>query len=354
MLDKSTLSLLAILPPSECTPSLSAVRISLTDLFSSVPSAMVSAVPRPSAEQTTHVQMVHTIDHFVRTPNGRGLLALTESGEIGVWYKERLDKAAKRKVLAPPTIVGKGQWTESVPPKASAMFAKGRAIVFYTEEKHGGKITLQHLDRHATSPAPPVPLPDFELELGDDIAFLLAVSDIDDGYPARGRKTARAIIIAASKQGHAWVWRVDSKLAGTTSSHDYISDVPDIHLLSHSQLPVEGGQPHLILPVDPMGWHSSVIDWKADTPLQDMILTVSKSGVLEFWLPELGHHYERERPNRARLNTGANGHSHSNGCATDQAPWKRSGAVRTGRANATIARCSSRKKTVLGESSKLC
>jgi hypothetical protein len=268
------------------------------------------------------------------------MLAATAQGEIAVWYKEQIGKVS-RGHIAPKSIIGKGHWTRKTRPLASAIFAKGRAIVFYTSDRGEGVITLQHLDPGITTPTPPVTMPDFELDLGDDIALLLAVSDIDDGYSGKGRRTQRAVVLAASKQGHAWVWRVDSRL--NASSGSTMDETPDIRLLSHYVLPVEGGEPRLILPVDPMGWHQSVIDWKNDTPLQDMILTVSSNGVLEFWSPELGHHYTAERPHNQTV---SNGDAPANG---DNKPWSRTGVVRTGRNEIKMARCSSRKKTVLSE-----
>ena len=324
--------------------TIAAHHLSLSELLSSGSKAVVPATADASAEETIRVELEHDIDHFVRTPNGRGLLALTESGEIGVWYKERIGKIA-RDGPAPGAIIGKGQWTESFRPKASAIFAKGRAIVFYTINNDGvGQISLRHLDHHATSPTPPVILPDFELDLGDDVAMLLAVSDIDDGFAGRGRRTQRAIVMAASRQGHAWVWRVDSRVATTASEDTNLDDAPEISLVSRYTLPIEGGEPHLILPVDPMGWYQSVIDWKTMTPLQDMILTVSKSGVLEFWTPELGHHFEGEVAHCERKGGKDHGSLHP---AEGDVPWRRTGVVRTGRKDVLSARCSSRKKTVL-------
>jgi hypothetical protein len=335
-----------VLPTSEDRRTIAAHRISLGDLLSSKPKSIVPIGQDASEEETVQVELEHNIDYFVRTPNGRGLLALTESGEVGVWYKERIGKVA-RDGPVPRAIIGKGQWTEPSRPKASAIFAKGRAIVFYTVDNGGvGKITLQHLDHDASSPTPPVTLSDFELDLGDDIAMLLAVSDIDDGFAGRGRRTQRAIVMAASRQGHAWVWRVDSRLVSTMSEDTTVDETPEITLLSHYTLPIEGGEPHLILPVDPMGWHQSVIDWKSMTPLQDMILTVSKSGVLEFWSPELGHHFKGEVPRCERKGGRDQGLSPP---AEAEMPWRKTGVVRTGRKNASSARCSSRKKTVLSE-----
>lgn len=331
-----------VLPTENSSDALAAFSLSLSSLLSSSPKAISPVLDHTSHEETRVVQLSHDIDHFVRTPNGRGLLALTNSGEIGVWYKEHLGKVAKDG-SAPRAIVGKGQWIEKTVPKASAIFAKGRAIVFYTNDGFEGTITLQHLDAHATSPTPPLALPGFELELGDDIEMLLGVSDIDDGHSSGKRRTHSAIIMAASKQGHAWVWKVDSRIVSTASTDSLTDDKPSVKLLSHYVLPVEGGEPHLIRPVDPMGWHQSTVDWKNNVPLQDMILTVSKSGVLEFWSPELGHHYEGEKPHSERA-----GVHDANHPMDADLPWRRTGVVRTGRETPSTARCSSRKKTVLG------
>lgn len=342
--DPSTASIIAVLPPSDLNQTITAATISLAELLSASSESISLVGADRSGEDTTEVQLSHNIDHFVRTPNGRGLLAMTETGEIGVWYKERLGKIAKGDKQT-RSIIGKGHWKEKVRPTKSAIFSKGRAIVFYTNDDAGGSITLHHLDHGASSPSPPVTLPDFELDLGDEIELLLAVSDIDDGYSGKGRKTQRAIILAASRQGHAWVWTVDSRLTTNLSTDTNIDEEPDIKLLSHYILPVEGSEPHLILPVDPMGWHQSVIDWKNNTPLQDMILTVSKDGVLEFWSPELGHHFEGERAHCDRVPDKIQA-VHS---VDEDKPWRRTGLVRTGIEKVAMARCSSRKKTVLGK-----
>lgn len=119
----------------------------------------------------------------------------------------------------------------------------------------------------------------------------------------------------------------------------YHSEKPIVTLISHSKLPVEDGKkPRFILPVDPMGWHSSTVDWETDTPLQDMVVTLSEAGVLEFWRPRLGQHLIGEH--RTDIGDAA--------CDGNQsAAWTRSGIVRTEKTNVSIARCSSRKKTVL-------
>jgi hypothetical protein len=308
-------------------------RISLTDLISGQSSGFTTIGNLVNHEETTPVQLNNPLSHFVRTPNGRGLLAICENGEIGVWSKEKVDNPVKGKET-PKSLAGKGQWNMSTTPLHSAIFAKGRAIVFFTKDDQGPRITIQHLDPGSSQPTEPVLMPGFQMEEDDDVAMLLAVSDIDDGISRKGRRTQRAVVMAVTKSGQAWCWRVIS----TTSEVD--NDKPDIQLLHKYRLPIQGGSsPALVLPVDPMGWHTSVIDWKSDTPLQDMVLTISTAGVLEYWQPRLGQHLAMQdgATERAKLN------------GVDGEAWVRSGFVDTGRTNVVMARCSSRKKTVLSE-----
>lgn len=78
------------------------------------------------------------------------------------------------------------------------------------------------------------------------------------------------------------------------------------------------------------------MDWETDTPLQDMVVTVTDEGVIEFWTPKLGQHLVGHRRSKVDGND-------------PNAAWTRSSVVRTERKNVVNARCSSRKKTVLGE-----
>jgi len=250
-----------------------------------------------------------------------------------VWSKEKVDRPVKGKEVS-KALAGKGRWNMSSTPLHSAIFAKGRAIVSYTKDDQGPRISIQHLDPGSSQPTEPVPMPGFEMEEDDDVAMLMAISDIDDGISGEGRRTQKAVIMAVTHSGHASCWRI------TSSHNDVDNDKPDIQLLHKYRLPIQGGaSPALVLPVDPMGWHTSVIDWKSDTPLQDMVLTISKAGVLEYWQPRLGQYLAMQ--NGAMEGKKVNG---VNGAA-----WVRSGYVDTGRTNVVMARCSSRKKTVLSE-----
>lgn len=383
----------------------------------------------PADFEAMSVLMAQDITEFVRTPNGRGLLAVGQEGEIGIWEKRRLGKA-QHQVGGPKrvTLVGKGQWTAPATPILYSIYAKGRGIASYFKGPDGPQVVLQHLDPGDGTPSEPVPMPQFEPKEGDDIKMLLAVSNIDDGYSSRKRRTRRAVIMAVAESGEAWVWRIDpapssphfeltgipwstprksaadspsnspqrrtvrledspvartsridSASASTTridglptrsnrnrdespaprgaklsesigsidtpkgSSFIYRSEKPIVTLISHSVLPVEDGQkPRFIVPVDPMGWHSSTVDWESDTPLQDMVVTVSESGVLEFWRPRLGQHLPGHRRGTVYGDM-------ANHAPSVNAAWTRTGVVRTEKKNVIRARCSSRKKTVLGE-----
>jgi hypothetical protein len=320
-------------------------------LISANPSGFAPIDHAPHEHETSPVNLENAIRQFVRTPNGRGLLAICENGEVGAWSKEQVGKPIRGQPLR-KSLAGKGRWTTETTPLQSAIFAKGRAILTYDRLDDKPRITLQHLDEGSDRPTPPVILPDFELNQDDDVAMLLAVSDIDDGLSGRGKRTSRAIAMAVTHSGQAWCWRITSRFAFTPPSEidaEKKGEQPDIQLLHTYRLPIHGGKkPASVLPVDPMGWHSSVIDWKTDTPLQDMVLTVSEGGVLEYWQPRLGQH----------LVNGSEGTEEDEGkpslagqtyrVQSGEEAWIRSGHVDTGRKNVSMARCSSRKKTVLG------
>lgn len=156
--------------------------------------------------------------------------------------------------------------------------------------------------------------------------MIMAVSDDEEG----GDPSGRAIIMAASDAGEVWLWKVSHQTLGSEKSgtiNGIQGSKPEISLLSRYMLLTEAGPgqgkiPKFVSPVDPMGWHQSIIDWKNNTVLQDMVLTISEKGVLEFWRPRLDK----------------NGAEHL---------WTRTGVVYTGIADIIKARCSSRKKTVL-------
>lgn len=88
----------------------------------------------------------------------------------------------------------------------------------------------------------------------------------------------------------------------------------ELRIHSTTQLPLSS-PPQKILPVDPMSWSSN----QGTESEHDVLLSISSTGELEFWVPE---------DNVAQ-------------------PWRRTGKVRTGRIGMRKARCSSAKKTAL-------
>ncbi|WWC58046.1 uncharacterized protein I303_100581 [Kwoniella dejecticola CBS 10117] len=341
-------NLLVILSPNKDNPVASIRRISLVNILASRPSTIPPSSTSTSSEHADF-QLAYPVQRFARTPNGRGLLAICENGEIGTWYKQQLSLKPGKWHLGPRTLLGKGHWEVPNAPCEAALFAKGRAIVFCIESPEGQvNITLQHLDSGSSRPREAVTLPHFNPAQDDHVEMLMAVSDIDDGYSGGNRRTQRAIITAATRKGEAWVWRVISRI---TPKEGDLENQPDIQLVSHYRLPLdsqhEEGIPKMILPVDPMGWHQSVIDWTTDTPLQDMILTISSDGDLEFWTPRIGGHLAGQRlDDKVKYGDIACNHGDAEIGRGDEA-WIKTGTVRTDRQNVVMARCSSRKKTVL-------
>nr|XP_019014432.1 WD-repeat protein [Kwoniella pini CBS 10737]OCF53213.1 WD-repeat protein [Kwoniella pini CBS 10737] len=337
----------ALLPPTEERPTATSHRISLIKLLSSKQAAIITESASTTLTETGRVQLSNPIEKFARTPNGRGLLAICENGEIGTWYKQQLSLKPAKWHLGPRTLIGRGHWTAPTVPSEAALFAKGRAIVLCTRSSDGHPIiTLQHLDSNASEPREPLMLPHFNPKKDDHVEMLLAVSDIDDGYSGGNRRTQRAIITAATRNGEAWVWRVISRI---TPKEGDLETQPEIQLVSHYRLPLDDLHeeviPKMILPVDPMGWHQSVIDWTTDTPLQDLILTISSDGDLEFWTPRIGGHLAGQQLDE-KVKYGDIACENREVEKGDEA-WIKTGTVKTGRQNILMARCSSRKKTVL-------
>ncbi|KAG5715648.1 Regulator of V-ATPase in vacuolar membrane protein 1 [Termitomyces sp. T112] len=93
------------------------------------------------------------------------------------------------------------------------------------------------------------------------------------------------------------------------------SPSPTLLIRSQSHLPLSH-PPKFILPVDPMAWGQRQ-SWTE----QDVLLSVSHTGELDFWVPE-----DFQTPS-----------------------WRRTGTVKTGRTRITKASCSSAKKTALRE-----
>lgn len=211
---------LAFPPTGDSFKDVTTLRMSLVNILSSDDTSL-----EPSQEtdsEAMSVLMSQDIECFVRTPNGRGLLAIGKDGEVGTWEKRKIGKVHNS--ITSPALVGKGQWMAPATPIIYAIYAKGRGVVsYYKDPSKGPIVVLQHLDPGDGTPTEPVPMPDFSPAEGDEIKFLLAVSDIDDGYSPRRRRTKRAIIIAVAESGMTWVWRIDP---APTSPHTELSQSP--------------------------------------------------------------------------------------------------------------------------------
>lgn len=175
-----------------------------------------------------------------------------------------------------------------------------------------------------------MPLPG--LSADHRLSTLIALSDVDDGVSTPTTLPTTSYLLASTSTGWVYVWRLD---AGDPTRRGEKEGEPTPTLVSSSLLPFRNGaedtdEPAFVMSVDPMGWHQSVIDWKQRTPLQDMLVVVKKDGELSYWTPRLGE----------------DGKSGVEG----KEPWVRTGVVKTGKKDVVLARCSSRKKTAMGQS----
>lgn len=208
-------------PPTEGFKDISTLRLSLVNVMMSDDLSLQPTQERDA--EAINVLMSQDIAEFVRTPNGRGLLAIGKGGEVGTWEKRKLGNVPHNSIMT-SALVGKGQWMAPASPIVYAIYAKGRGVAsYYKDPERGPVVVLQHLDPGDGTPTEPVPMPNFDPKEGDEIKFLLAVSDIDDGYSHRRRRTRRAVILAVAESGETWVWRVDP---APTSPHTELSQSP--------------------------------------------------------------------------------------------------------------------------------
>lgn len=116
-----------------------------------------------------------------------------------------------------------------------------------------------------------------------------------------------------------------------TSSHP-----PTLMQQSHHSLPPNPSSPSpvkMILPVDPMAWSAGNETLpRPGTELHDMLLSVSEEGELAFWILEEGLPSQNQDSGASK--------------------WRCTGRVRTGRKGFNRAKCSSAKKSALGN--KVC
>lgn len=178
----------------------------------------------------------------------------------------------------------------------------------------------------------PTPLPGLSPE--HRLTTLVALSDIDDGVSTSSTLPTTSYLIASTSTAWVYIWRLD---AGDPTRRGEKEGEPRPTLVSTYLLPYRDrsdasdaeDEPAFVMSVDPMGWHESVIDWKERRPLQDMLVVVNKDGLLSYWTPRLDE-------------DGAS-------TAEGREPWVRTGTVKTAKKDVLLARCSSRKKTAMGQ-----
>ncbi len=270
----------------------------------------------------TSLNLDQPISYLARTPNGRGLLAVGTNGQNTVWTIGTRAEGTK----AMGRLTGRGQWSMGSEKEgnvaASAIFAGGRGLVRATDDR----ITLHHVNSDGTVTSG-IDLPSFHA--GDNIQVIIATSDVDDGVTARDTRTQQTYIIAACMDAVVYVWLVEGAGTSVIGPEGYI---PTARLMSRYALGgASSALPALVLPVDPMGWHTSTVEWEDHAALQDMVLTISQSGDLEFWMPKTQNDES------------------SGGAPHLGESWARTGLVHSGKSSVVLARCSARKKTALGE-----
>ncbi|KAF8634403.1 hypothetical protein AX15_000855 [Amanita polypyramis BW_CC] len=201
------------------------------------------------------------IVRFVRTPEGRGVAAIRTNGGGDVWRITEQNSQLSRT----------GTWRSA---EFVVILDEGRIFAAYAKEK--GTLTLYTSESHSISLPPLISL--FSL-------------------PSQSR--------------HENIFAITLDF---TIIQIHVEGGRELHIHSRSQLPLSS-PPQKILPVDPMAWSSN----KETVSKRDVLLSLSSTGELEFWVPE-----------------------ESMGQS-----WRRTGKVRTNRLGMRKARCSSAKKTAL-------
>jgi hypothetical protein len=296
-----------------------------------------------------------SIQRLHRTPNGRSVLI---EGSVEMVVLSLVPSSGKRQA---DEWSARARWDRREGEALWALFARGRSIVSWDRLRREVSIRYlrpksQQVDDGQSEPLAATGrtlLPG--LPKDETLTTLIGLSNIDDGISPSSLTPSHSLVLAASASGRLYTWSlVRSEGPVGEASHE-----PKVELLSTFVLPTstaqegdaESGSIVDILPVDPMAWRSTVVDWSGtgpsgDTggvprPLQDLLLVVRAGGQLEYWSPWEGGF--------------ARGHS-----------WSLGGCVRTGKTLAmsgtTLAggreegadgrspvriRCSSAKKTVL-------
>ena len=138
---------------------------------------------------------------------------------------------------------------------------------------------------------------------------LTSVFSLPPDSSSQSTKASTLVVITADHE----VVLIDVTLPSTSSTSG------SLRIASRSFLPLDP-QPSHILPVDPMAWTGPYLSGKKGMD-HDVLLSVTAEGELAFWVPN---------------------------DASEGQGWKCTGKVRTGRTGLRKARCSSAKKSALG------
>lgn len=162
----------------------------------------------------------------------------------------------------------------------------GRAIASYARESQQFKV--HHFPSGTTS--------------------ALDISDVDSLIVLKGSHTRASILGVTSNRS---IIQISCTLPSSNSAMK-------LNFLGPTPFPTTASRdiPAFILPVDPMGWSFT----PEDSQSHDSLLSISQSGVLAFWM------------------------------VTTDGEWRSTGKVHTQRTNVKLAKCSTAKKSALGES----
>ncbi|KAF8641123.1 hypothetical protein AX17_000765 [Amanita inopinata Kibby_2008] len=203
------------------------------------------------------------IVRFMRTPEGKGVAAVRRNGGGDVW---RVSEQGFR-------LGRSGHWHSA---EFVVVLNEGKNLATYSSQK--GTLTLYASKPHA------IPLP--------SIVSLFSLP---------------------SQNKHESIFAITPDFAIIQIRVD---EGDQLYIHSQSHLPLSSA-PQKILPVDPMSWSSSrEVEAASD---HDVLLSLSSTGELQFWIPE----------------------------ESAVTKWRCTGRVRTGRLRMRKARCSSAKKTAL-------
>lgn len=201
------------------------------------------------------------IVRLIRTHEGRGVAATRVDGSGDVWSIIEQSSELRRA----------GHWRSA---EFVVILDEGRTFAVYSKEN--GKLTLHGTESHTISLPPITSL--FSLPFRNRLPTIFAI-------------TADFNIIQIR-----------------------VNEAQQLYVHSSSYLPLSDA-PQKIFPVDPMSWSSS----REALGEHDVLLSLSSTGELQFWVPE--------------VNT--------------LESWRCTAKVRTGRLGIRKARCSSAKKTAL-------